>query len=152
MSEMTKETLMTKPEAEHHATLPRLRVSSFVIVSSLVLRHSSLPRRTVGSGLAAFVICLTAWTIAQAAEWRLPPETSKFKPGPGAELALGSCLLCHSADYVSTQPRLTRNAWKATVEKMRLKYGAPIATNKVDEITDYLTATYGLEPKSRRGN
>lgn len=82
---------------------------------------------------------------AEQKDWRLPAETYKLKPGPGAELAAASCLLCHSADYISTQPRLTRTAWKASVEKMRLKYGAPIATNKVDEIVNYLTATYGAK-------
>ena len=95
--------------------------------------------------LASLFVGTLLLTAAERKDWRLPVETCKLKPGPGAELATASCLLCHSADYVSTQPRLTRTAWKATVGKMRLKYGAPIATNKVDEIVDYLTATYGAK-------
>ena len=86
---------------------------------------------------------LALLNIGAMENWKLPPETTKLKPGPGAAQVVANCMLCHSADYISTQPPLTRTAWKAAVEKMRLKYGAPIATNKVDEIADYLAATYG---------
>src|SRR5207249_11636792 len=60
-------------------------------------------------------IALALGYLLQAAEqYALPPETAGFKNGPGVELAIAQCLLCHSADYVSTQPRLSRTAWKAT--------------------------------------
>src|SRR5437667_10685341 len=75
----------------------------------------------------------------------LPPETSGFRPGPGAAIAVAQCLLCHSADYVSTQPRLPRNSWKATLQKMRDKYGAPLPEDKVEVLLDYLAKTYGAE-------
>src|SRR3954470_18726842 len=84
---------------------------------------------------------------ALAADWKLPAETEKFKPARGAELAVANCLLCHSADYVATQPRLTAAAWKSIVDKMRARYGAPIATNKVDETVSYLTTNYGTPAK-----
>src|ERR1043165_2256962 len=58
--------------------------------------------------------------------WKLPAEKAQVKPAPGAPRVIANCSLCHSADYISTQPPLSRAAWKATVEKMRLKYGAPI--------------------------
>jgi hypothetical protein len=58
---------------------------------------------------------------------------------------VANCSLCHSADYVATQPPLARPAWKATIEKMRLKYGAPIGTNNVEAIVDYLSSTYGQQ-------
>ena len=73
----------------------------------------------------------------------LPPETAKLKPGPGAELVTAQCLLCHSADYISTQPALTRAQWTATVQKMAQKYGAPVITNRIDELTAYLATNYG---------
>ena len=142
---MTKEGLSTKPEKTDHALRRKLRTSRFVI-PSFVLGHSSF----VPTVFAAFALCVVAWNVAKAAEWRLPPETEKFRPGRGAELAIANCLLCHSADYVSTQPRLSRTTWKATVEKMRVKYGATIATNKIDEIVDYLAGTYGTAAKSAR--
>jgi len=90
------------------------------------------------------VTCVNVVSAVLAADaWKLPPETVKYQPGPGMELAVANCALCHSADYISTQPRLSSVAWKTTVEKMRLKYGAPIATNSVDRLVDYLVKNYG---------
>ena len=94
----------------------------------------------VSIGIAMF--CL----LVHAAEksFTLPPETATLKPGPGSDLA-SQCLICHSADYIATQPRLTRTVWKAEVIKMQQKYGAPIATNTIDRIVEYLTTNYGQE-------
>jgi mono/diheme cytochrome c family protein len=92
------------------------------------------------------IVLLVTWAVISAVAadaWKLPAETTKFKPDPGAVLAVANCSACHSSDYVSTQPPLARPAWKATVEKMRSKYGAQIATNNVDAIVDYLTSNYG---------
>ena len=85
--------------------------------------------------------------VAADKNWQLPPETTRLKPGRGAELIAANCLLCHSADYISTHPRLPQAGWKAAVDKMRLKYGAPIATNKVDDIVNYLVLNYGTATK-----
>src|SRR5690349_504741 len=82
-------------------------------------------------------------TVIAADAWKLPPETAKYRPGRGIEVVSVNCVLCHSADYVATQPPLTRPAWKAIVDKMRLKYGAPISTNNVEVIVDYLSNSYG---------
>lgn len=76
-------------------------------------------------------------------EWRLPSESAVLRPGKGRELVLGQCVVCHSADYVSTQPPLARAVWTATVEKMRGKYGAPVPTNTVPALVDYLVSAYG---------
>jgi len=73
----------------------------------------------------------------------LPPETAKLREGTGADLAKAQCLLCHSADYISTQPRLSAAAWKATVIKMRDKYAAPIAEEKIEPLVQYLATNYG---------
>lgn len=89
---------------------------------------------------------LLAVLVSPAAEkFSLPPETAAFKNGPGVEIAMGQCLLCHSADYVSTQPPLARPLWKASVLKMRDKYGAPLPEERVEELVDYLVKTYGTE-------
>ena len=95
--------------------------------------------------IAVSLTVVTLWTNAADRQWKLPPETAKFKAGPGSELAVGQCLLCHSADYVSTQPLLSRVAWSAGVQKMREKYGAPISTNQVEALVDYLVKNYGIE-------
>jgi cytochrome c551/c552 len=72
-----------------------------------------------------------------------PPETGVFKAGVGADLANGQCLTCHSVEYVVTQPRMPRSFWKASIEKMRAKFGADIPEDQLAPILDYLVANYG---------
>ncbi len=76
-------------------------------------------------------------------EWKLPPEPFTLKNSPGVELMKSNCLLCHSTEYISTQPPLKRGQWEAEVTKMRVKFAAPISTNSVPELVDYLVRNYG---------
>src|SRR5437870_4757280 len=92
----------------------------------------ALPGAVIGS------LALLAALSAAEVQFVLPPETAAFKPKPGVELALANCAICHSADYISTQPSLSRAQWTASVQKMQQKYGAPIASNQVDRLVDYL--------------
>src|ERR1700761_8627074 len=73
----------------------------------------------------------------------LPPETATYKDAPGVALANAQCLTCHSVEYVQMQPPLSLKAWTAEVVKMELKYGAPIPTNVIPEISRYLAINYG---------
>lgn len=83
---------------------------------------------------------------APALQIDLPKETAAYRPGPHLELVNARCLICHSADYVSTQPgNLPRATWGALVTKMKKVFGAPIADDEVDLLTDYLVKTYGNE-------
>ena len=93
------------------------------------------------------LLAASSLALAAAEAWKLPPETAKLKPGPGSDLVAGQCLLCHSADYISTQPRLARAAWEASVKKMREKYGAPVPQEKVEALVDYLVKNYGPPQK-----
>jgi len=94
--------------------------------------------------ITALAVLLPAVAPLPAADaWKLPPETATLKPGPGVELVTGQCLLCHSADYIGTQPRLSRAGWEASVKKMKEKYGAPIPADKTSALVDYLVANYG---------
>jgi hypothetical protein len=97
--------------------------------------------------LILLILLVALCLLARTAETRfsLPPETARLKPGPGVELATAQCSLCHSADYISTQPRLTRTVWRGEVNKMQQKYGAPILTNNIDGLVNYLTKAYGKE-------
>ena len=95
------------------------------------------------AGLYAAGVAITAWAAPLKIE--LPPESVVFKNAPGAEIAAGQCLMCHSAEYVTTQPPLSRAAWKASVEKMQLKYGAPLPATQVETLVDYLVKSYGSE-------
>jgi hypothetical protein len=91
---------------------------------------------------ALFATALLVQVLA-GTKWKLPPEETKFKSAPGSEIASASCILCHSADYISTQPPLDRAGWTVIVQKMREKYGAPIPTNNVETIVNYLATNYG---------
>lgn len=89
------------------------------------------------------LVAATAITASGAEVWRLPAEKIVLKPGKGREAVIGQCTLCHSVDYLTTQPPLTRAGWTASVDKMRSKYGAPIPTNAIPVLVDYLVGQYG---------
>jgi hypothetical protein len=89
----------------------------------------------VGSGSAS----------AAPVNYKIPEETAAFRPGPNLDIVKANCTACHSADYISTQPRGDRfkaNFWQAEVTKMIMVYGAPIDAADVDRIVDYLVASY----------
>jgi cytochrome c551/c552 len=75
----------------------------------------------------------------------LPHETESFKPAPGVEMANGQCLVCHSVEYVATQPPMPRTFWVSSVKKMRDKYAAQIPEEQIEPLADYLSRTYGTE-------
>lgn len=78
-----------------------------------------------------------------AEAWTLPTAQPSLKPGPGAGVATAHCAQCHSVDYITTQPPLTRAQWTANVDKMRVRFGATVPTNIVPALVEYLTTTYG---------
>ena len=106
------------------------------------------PAATVFNRCAAVAIGLVcaAWpVIAEEVKITLPSETNHFKPGPGSEIAASQCVLCHSADYISTQPPMPRAFWKAGVQKMQKVYGAPLPDAQVERLVEYLVKNYGDE-------
>jgi mono/diheme cytochrome c family protein len=90
------------------------------------------------------VVLVAAAALAGEVTITLPPETVALKPGKGAEFAQANCLVCHSADYVATQPPMPRKFWDAEVKKMIEKYAAPTPPDVTASIAEYLTATYGV--------
>jgi mono/diheme cytochrome c family protein len=91
-------------------------------------------------------LAFVAVGLAETVKIELPPEHATLKPGPGAELATGQCLICHSAEYITTQPPGKPLAfWKAEVEKMRKVYGAPIPDDQINTIAEYLAHSYGSD-------
>lgn len=101
------------------------------------------------NGMMIGLLLLGALRMRGEDEWKLPPEKTVLKAGAGRELILGQCLACHSAEYITTQPPLNRAAWLASVDKMRGKYGAPVPTNAIPAIADYLVAQYGKKEEGR---
>lgn len=94
-------------------------------------------------GRVVVLVVATAVATLGAEVWKLPAEKMVLKPGKGREAVIGQCTLCHSVDYLTTQPPLTRAGWTASVDKMRSKYGAPIPTNSIPALVDYLVGQYG---------
>jgi cytochrome c5 len=98
---------------------------------SLLLATAAIAGLNLGSAGAAPV------------SYTLPDETAAFKPGPNLDVVQNNCTACHSADYISTQPRgHKKDFWQAEVTKMIKIYGAPIDDADVGKIVDYLAATY----------
>jgi sulfite dehydrogenase (cytochrome) subunit B len=98
---------------------------------SLLLATAAIAGLNLGSAKAAPV------------SYTLPDETAAFKPGPNLDVVQNNCTACHSADYISTQPRgHKKDFWQAEVTKMIKIYGAPIDDADVGKIVDYLAATY----------
>jgi len=94
--------------------------------------------------VCAFSLAGAATVLAGDVSITLPAETAALKPGKGAELAQANCLICHSAEYISTQPPMPRKFWEASVKKMIEKYAAPTPPDVTAALADYLTATYGV--------
>ncbi|MBI3774815.1 MAG: hypothetical protein HY273_04550 [Gammaproteobacteria bacterium] len=117
-------------------------------------------------------------TVTNALSIRLPPDRSTLSPGPDILLADGGtaclachngtveetlqdpltrvafevtkegCLECHSADYVSSQPKLVSAAWQKVVTKMVDKFDPPSIANYLNPahqgaMVQYLTVVYG---------
>lgn len=88
--------------------------------------------------------CLALAATAAPLKIELPPETPALKDGPGKEVVMANCLMCHSTEYMTTQPALPAAGWKAIVVKMREKFGAPLSEDQVQPVVDYLVANYGV--------
>ncbi len=101
----------------------------------------------VAGGLAAFGIADRAHAAQPNADVTvkiaLPPSPQLFKDGPGAQLARTDCQVCHSSQYVYTQPPFTKEQWLGEIKKMKAVYGAQFSDADIEPIADYLTAQNG---------
>ncbi len=93
--------------------------------------------------LLALLSLAASGVIAKPLIYTMPAEEPSFREGQGKQIAERRCLACHSADYISTQPRALGAAfWRAEVSKMRKLYAAPISDNDAEAIVDYLARNY----------
>lgn len=111
------------------------------------MRKHRISSRAIAAVFVAGLGAGSATPVVQAkpVAYELPEETADFKPGPGVEVARAHCTACHSADYVSTQPRgpaFGRDFWQASVAKMIKVHGAPIEPQEAEVIVEYLSKTY----------
>lgn len=89
---------------------------------------------------AAALIVSPAGARTRITAIQLPPQGTAFRSAPGVELMQRECLTCHSAEYVTQQPALSKAAWTAEITKMRVAYGAPIPASETDDLVAYLVA------------
>ena len=75
----------------------------------------------------------------------LPQYPPEIADGPNVETYRKDCLICHSARYVSMQPRFSKTVWQNEVKKMVDAYGAPISEADRALIVEYLVAVRGPE-------
>jgi mono/diheme cytochrome c family protein len=80
-------------------------------------------------------------------EIKLPAMPVDLPPGAGRETVAVTCVICHSTRYITTQPRFSRAAWTAEVDKMRKTFGAPLTDAQAAEVVNYLVAIRGTEGK-----
>jgi hypothetical protein len=67
----------------------------------------------------------------------------RLKDGPGKDLVIGKCAICHSLDYIPmNSPFLDPAGWQKEIEKM-VKLGAPIEDEDVPVLLRYLNSNYG---------
>jgi len=75
----------------------------------------------------------------------LPKYAGEILPGPNVQVYEKDCLLCHTARYVSMQPRFSKTVWQSEVKKMVDAYGASIPDADQALIVEYLVAVRGME-------
>ena len=78
----------------------------------------------------------------------LPQVESKLPDGPGLQATEQGCIICHSTRYITMQPPFSKEAWTASVDKMRKTFGAPITNEQAATIVDYLVTIRG--PKAAK--
>ena len=98
--------------------------------------------------MRAALLALMAWAtpvLAAPVAYAPPRESQHLAAAPGSELTEIQCSVCHSLDYITTQPRtLPATAfWTAEVTKMKKAYGAKISDADSAAVIAYLAAHHG---------
>lgn len=82
-----------------------------------------------------------------AAPLRAGETVIQLKDGPGRDLVVANCGMCHSLDYIQMNSVfLDRAGWQKSVDKMIKVMGAPVRPEDTAAIVDYLTSSYGVAP------
>ena len=100
-------------------------------------------RTSVATGVTAPLLSVFGLIVTCANPQAAAEEVTQLKEGPGHDLTVGRCIICHSVEYIpSNAPAMNRAAWQKTIQKMRERYGAPITDEEAKQILDYLDANY----------
>jgi sulfite dehydrogenase (cytochrome) subunit B len=98
------------------------------------------------AALASVLGCAAVVAVAAPKSITLPPDTATLRPSslPGYAKAQADCTVCHSAEYMLTQPpNAGRPYWDAMTKRMKAVFKAPFDEADIPQIVDYLSATYG---------
>ncbi|GAC1460660.1 MAG: hypothetical protein PVS2B3_15620 [Steroidobacteraceae bacterium] len=92
----------------------------------------------IAAALSVAVLSAAAPRLAAAVD-----EPTALADGPGRDLTLGRCIICHSVEYIpANAPAMNRAAWQKTIQKMKDRFGAPLTDEESQTILDYLDAHY----------
>jgi sulfite dehydrogenase (cytochrome) subunit B len=70
-------------------------------------------------------------------------ELTQLKDGPGRDLTIDRCVVCHGLAYIpSNAPAMNRAGWQKTIQKMRERFGAPMTDEEAQQILEYLASRY----------
>jgi sulfite dehydrogenase (cytochrome) subunit B len=105
-----------------------------------------LPRTGVAGVLIAPLLMVFGLIAVCGMAGAAAEELTELKDGPGHDLTLGRCIVCHSVEYIpSNAPAMNRTAWEKTIQKMRERFGAQITDEEAKQILDYLDANYSAK-------
>jgi cytochrome c553 len=103
-------------------------------------------RRTLVAAALTAALILPVWVATAAAPPAAAEDATQLKDGPGRDLTMALCMICHSVEYIpSNAPAMNRAAWQKTIQKMRERFGAPITDEQAKQILDYLDANYSAK-------
>lgn len=76
----------------------------------------------------------------------LPPDPISFQQGSGSNIASTYCLICHSAEYIYTQPSHPQERWTEIIEKMKRTFGCQIPDEQIPPLAQYLFSQNNVQP------
>ncbi len=102
-------------------------------------------RRVFLGSLFAGLLLAAPLAGAQKKTIQLPNDNpmATLKPGPGRQVVINNCSICHSTDYIVRQPKAGLDRWQAEVEKMIKVMGAPASQADAQVIARYIATHYG---------
>src|SRR5258706_13915697 len=112
-----------------------MRLTFRIVIASLLLGMVVLWQRSLAADDGA--------KAGAVHEISLPAMQVELPPGPGRDTVSATCVICHSTRYITMQPRFSRAAWTAEVDKMRKTFGAPLTDAQAAEVVNYLVAIRG---------
>jgi len=99
--------------------------------------------RLLTAAVALTLVVTSAGVAGETVSITLPPESIALDAGRGMDQTQTSCRMCHSLDYITTQPGGGTAQWQGVVTKMMKVYGAPISDQDAKLIAEYLATHYG---------